>query len=197
MPGQTAILNLLELRALPEKGTSDIVNPTVQINGNTVSFPITLKVSDTDANILEYDGNSGVYNATTTNFESVQSGVAATLDVEHGMNAIQISSDLLNTYGHRAEIRVSVFDDEDNDGVPTNGTFSQNHVYCNGQNNFCDDNCPTVYNPDQLDSNHDGRGDVCSVLTQTGNDVSALAVSEDSQPRIVRLFSYIKSIVSK
>lgn len=43
--------------------------------------------------------------------------------------------------------------DRDGDGVPDNI-----------------DNCPDVYNPDQLDSNGDGTGDACESITASGGD---------------------------
>ena len=45
--------------------------------------------------------------------------------------------------------------DADNDGI----CFPLNNDQCPGQT--VPDNCPIVSNPDQLDSDHDGKGDVC------------------------------------
>jgi hypothetical protein len=55
--------------------------------------------------------------------------------------------------------------DSDGDGVPD-----------------CSDNCPTVHNPDQLDSNGDGIGDACS-MTPPDADGDGVPDASDSCPR--------------
>src|SRR5262252_4236451 len=49
------------------------------------------------------------------------------------------------------------------------------------------DNCPTVYNPDQHDHDHDGRGDACDVcphIADDGTDTDGDGVGDACDPRI-------------
>lgn len=55
--------------------------------------------------------------------------------------------------------------DNDNDGIPDSdgdGTFDPCH---GGGTTNCDDNCPTVYNPTQADTDNNGVGNACQVPT--------------------------------
>lgn len=55
-------------------------------------------------------------------------------------------------------------DDDDNDGILDDGSGNQvpgDKPCSGGQITGCDDNCPYTPNPDQQDSDGDGRGDVC------------------------------------
>lgn len=57
-------------------------------------------------------------------------------------------------------------EDDDNDGVPddgdSSGTIGDNPCRGGAFEN-CDDNCPSLSNPDQADADADGRGDACDV----------------------------------
>jgi hypothetical protein len=56
--------------------------------------------------------------------------------------------------------------DDDNDGVPDDGDLSGivgDHPCTGGATTSCDDNCRTVVNPNQEDSNNNGIGDACEI----------------------------------
>ena len=58
---------------------------------------------------------------------------------------------------------IEVVRDSDNDGIPDDGNFDGDDLdnCVTEQGMFCDDNCEYVANPDQTDSDGDGKGDVC------------------------------------
>lgn len=71
-----------------------------------------------------------------------------------------------NTFNVRAvrSGRCGSFGDSDNDTVCDDGDGSNaiGDNYCtNGEAALCDDNCPNICNPLQLDADNDGTGDLC------------------------------------
>ena len=167
-PGESCTLIFNSLKILQEKGDSQLKNPTITIDGNSVTFPVDLYASanDVEPHMLVYDGNE--YSVYSPVYELI-SGPSDINDltISSGVNTITVSSDTSNTmYSTRADVRVSVYDDGDRDGIPTNGDYyADPNVYTpydpNSRKNFFDDNCPCNYNPDQADSDGDGIGDEC------------------------------------
>ena len=156
-------LQLHSLIGLQEKGSSSIVNPVIQINGDIISFPVTLSANATSPHILQYNGFTKEYKLYTSNYGYLSNGhISDNIVVRRGQNHVRFSSDISNSeYAARADVRISIYDDEDGDMIPTNGSYSTDYIPCNGNSNFCDDNCPSVYNPDQRDSDADGIGESC------------------------------------
>jgi hypothetical protein len=164
LPG-TYSLKLNSLKGLQEKGQSQLVNPIVRINTQIITFPVTLSMSEGGPYLLEYNGHTGNYNLYNQNYGLLSQGSVQTdASLNSGTNSIEVSSDTSNTeYSTRAEVRLSAYDDEDNDRIPTDGSYSVSYLPCGLNSDFCDDNCPQDYNPGQEDSNYNGIGDACEV----------------------------------
>lgn len=163
LPGQHK-LTFHRVLALQEKGNSKLVNPSIELNGQRVVFPVTLSMAPNAPNILEIDGPLRRYRLYTENYQllderNLESNASL---VKSGQNRLIIKADTSDPkYSTRLDLRVSVYDDEDADRVPTNGDYKNVYSPCNGSTNYCDDNCPRVPNPDQSDNDGDGRGDAC------------------------------------
>ncbi|RMD67871.1 hypothetical protein D6817_00320 [Candidatus Pacearchaeota archaeon] len=159
-PSQEVNIQLHELKALAEKnnGENKIVNPRITINSRQITFNVNLSTSGADAYMLAYDGNSNSFSLYSANLENLGTFLldpAQRLELTHGQNDFEISSDLSSPdYSARAEVIFTTDDDEDNDGVPTNGDYLASNNLCNPSTrpalvNFCDDNDNTRYNPSQ------------------------------------------------
>jgi hypothetical protein len=155
-PGDTYSLQFHQLQALREKdGGSRLIVPRIDVNGQSLSFPITLAANDEDANILEYNGYAGEYKVFNSNYDLLGTRKidADQIVVKHGINTFQMTSFTNDpNASRRSEIRLSVYDDEDNDGIPTHGsyltTFSPRDPE-NGRIHFYDDDNPFLFNPEQ------------------------------------------------
>jgi len=171
LPGTTVNLQIHEIKALQEK-TGSLVNPRITLNGQTITFPVTLSISDSAPYFLEYNGFSRAYKLSNTNYQQLSSGEITidNINIQNRNNQISFNSDLTSQESlARAELLFSVYDDADGDGIPTNGDYLQTSTPCGGNLlNFCDDNCPDNYNPDQGDSDLDGRGDACGGRSAPG-----------------------------
>ncbi len=63
--------------------------------------------------------------------------------------------------------------DDDNDGIPDDGDMSgdpDDNPCSSGETSGCDDNCQTVVNPTQIDSNENGTGDACEDCCENRGD---------------------------
>lgn len=160
-PGESYSIKLKEIKGLEEK-RSNLVNVSISIGNQKLIFPVKLNLSEKSSSILEYDGSRGIYELYSYNYDFISSGNASPIFLNPGTNEIIVSSDTSSPeHISRADIRISVYDDEDDDLVPSDGNYDASYMPCNGDNDFCDDNCPDVYNPAQTDSDNDGVGDLC------------------------------------
>jgi len=164
-PQSVATLRFHFLKALKEKENgSPLVNPGIQVNGRSITFPVTLYVDDRNSNILEYSGYTKEYRLLTSNFEHLSTGeiLQDTIVVNHGVNEFRMRSihDTASA-SNRAEIRISVYDDEDDDGIPTHGSYLEQYSPrdpTRGRYHFYDDNDPYYFNPDQVERTFETHG---------------------------------------
>ena len=161
-PQSVASLQLHFLKALKEKEMgSPLVNPRIQINQACITFPVTLYVDDENPNILEYNGFDREYKLFTSNFKLLSTKEISEdyIVINHGVNDFRMSS-LSETpnASNRAEIRISLYDDEDNDRIPTHGSYLEHYSPWDpskGQHHFYDDNDPFYFNPKQEHRTYD------------------------------------------
>ena len=112
----------------------------------------------------------------------------ASLMIEHQIGILVISVAIEPSTNFSAETTQDIFLDWDGDGCwmfedhdddgdgfeegPVNGSISQWWLYTPG------DNCVIVSNPDQIDTDEDGRGDECD----DDDDNDGVVDSEDASP---------------
>ncbi len=163
-PGRTSIIKVHRAQLLQEKTGNRLVNPSVQLGDAVVKFDAELRTNDVDAHMLRFDGRTGAYELLTSNHQKLDERTATPLFVPRGRSTIRIKCDVSDpAYSRRLFVKIRLQDDPDGDGIPTDGNFSTAAKPCTGQNDFCDDNCPSVFNPDQRDSDGDGIGDACDL----------------------------------
>lgn len=155
-PHSNAALGFHSVKALKEiENGSPLVHPRIQVNGSSITFPVTLYVDDDKPHILEYSGYTKSFKLLTSNFKQLSTGEIPedAIVVNHGMNEFCMdSSHNTAAMSSRAEIRIAVYDDEDNDGIPTHGSYLERYSPRNpatGRIHFYDDNEPYYFNPEQ------------------------------------------------
>jgi len=110
---KTYRLQFHSLKGLQEKGTSPLVNPTINVNGREITFPVTLYVDDTNPHILEYNGSTSQYKLYTSNYDYISGGpvLGDEIELTNGLNDIIVDSDTSDPeYSTRADVRISVYD---------------------------------------------------------------------------------------
>ncbi len=119
--------------ALSMGGSARIVSPDLDADDRTENLVLADAAGET---IVVDDDGSG----------------AATLDLSIDGNPVAT-----------VVIAIGTGADFDGDGVPDDGNGSRlsGDEPCDSLSASCDDNCPRVINPSQVDSNHDGLGDCC------------------------------------
>ncbi|MEI8012945.1 MAG: dockerin type I repeat-containing protein, partial [Candidatus Omnitrophota bacterium] len=152
-PGDYTV-QFFSLKALQEKGSnSPLVNPSIEVNGQKIVFPVSLYMDDVKAHILEYNGYAKGYKLYTSNYKLLSAGTVEQDPVvlKSGANAAILNADVsVSSNLVRGDFRLTVQDDEDNDGIPTHGSFSgQYQPRTSSRLNFYDDDQPTTYDPDQ------------------------------------------------
>lgn len=152
-------MKLDELVALKEKEGNRVVSPTLEINGTNVTFtvngsPVVLSTSPGKPYLLRYNGQTGNCRLYTDNYESAGLCEASILMgnrvVVIGTNEIRFLSSGDPAHSQRVNLRLTVTDDQDGDGIPTNGDYRDCYTPCSpGNYSYCDDNQPNVPNPSQ------------------------------------------------
>jgi len=110
---QAYSLQFRSIKALQEKGASPLINPSINVNGQEITFPVTLRVDDVNPHILEYDGGTKEYKLYTSNHKYISGGTITddNIVLTNGLNDIAVNSDTSSgEYSTRADIRISVYD---------------------------------------------------------------------------------------
>jgi hypothetical protein len=158
-PNSSCTLTFNSMKALAEKGTNQLVSPKLTIGSNEITFPVTLSTAANQPYILEYNGYLSQYKVYDEDYKLLKTGyITHSPIVTSGNNTVNVTSDTnSDMYSRRADVRIFTYDDEDFDGIPTNGDYNdQYNPRGQGRSNFYDDNCPNVYNPkqDECDCNN-------------------------------------------
>lgn len=186
MPGKSLSLEILEFLILDERADlSPLRNPMITVNGNSIRFPATLQVDDQNPYILEFDGYGHTFQTLTSGLWTRGDGCTQCVDPTLTEDPIEVAGGTYAQPGYneliltadpggsqRAEVTVTVMDDEDGDGIPTQGDFGGTPGgYCTGTNDFCNDPCPNFHNP-TLSTCSDNTPPVVTITAPTGTHTS-------------------------
>jgi hypothetical protein len=113
---------------------------------------------------------NNIYNGSLTLTSNIK-GYYNFTQVEYGYQTIEINCSSGNEPIFQTKVTIYVNEHDDNDGTPnlidncpTVSNPDQNDTDGNFLGDVCD-NCPRLSNPDQNDTDGDGKGDVCEWLT--------------------------------
>ncbi|MBI5503626.1 MAG: hypothetical protein HY899_02420 [Deltaproteobacteria bacterium] len=142
------------LRVLPtdlfgnvaDPGAGGVAITVVAGAGLAIVSPDTDADTQTESFVLDAAGGQ------TITIDDVGAPAQTTLDVYAGSALVQ-----------SLPVAIGSAIDSDTDGVADDGSSSAvvGDTICDAAAVACDDNCPDVINPSQLDADHDGRGDCC------------------------------------
>jgi hypothetical protein len=174
------VVELGSLVALQERVSdgqlaNEITNPWLSIQGARFTLPVKLMLGPSEDDRCKREGGGSIVrlNLLTGEYRVLSSklipcGKPAALEgfrppiLTKGVFDVAVGS--ADDHEVRADVKLSLFDDPDADGVPTNGCpwTGTECQRCGGESSFCSDNCPFDSNGDQADSNGDGVGNACS-----------------------------------
>jgi hypothetical protein len=142
----------LSLRVLPVDLFANVADPAAPVVVTlSVSGPASIVSPDTDAN-----------DKTETVSLGDARGVQVVLD-DDGSGPATLRLAIGGAPVESVALSVGAASDSDGDGVADDGNASgaSGDKACDAATLSCDDNCPRVINPSQVDSDHDGIGDCC------------------------------------
>ena len=142
----------LTLRVLPVDLFANVADPSVAMNVTlAMSGAASIVSPDTDAN-----------DKTEPLSLSDAEGLEIELD-DDGTGTAELTVSVNGAPAQVVALSIGAGSDSDGDAVVDDGSSTSiaGDEPCDAAISSCDDNCPRVLNPSQLDDNHDGIGDCC------------------------------------